>query len=671
MRFLPVIAAGLSWLSALPLLAQDGARRPIYRSAAAECAAAHQRAALAQPVHTVRHRQKMERYDVNYYKLDIGLSNLNLNIGGSVRLRARNTSTQALDSLAFELYATYTIDSVVVNGRRSPGWRRAAGDVTARIPQAVAAGALFDATVYYRGTAPSGSSAAIGNGLDNGTSPTYGTQVTWSLSEPFSAYEWFPCKQVLTDKIDSVEVWATTDLPNKVGSNGVLQRTVNLPGNKVRYEWKTRYPTAYYLISVACAPYIEYNTPATLPDGRVVPVLHYIYNNQVLTDQKTLIDQTPAMIVNFSNLVSPYPFAKEKYGHSMGPIGGGMEHQTMTTQANFEFTLTAHELFHQWFGDNVTCGQWQDIWLNEGFATYGEYLSLSALSTAANARRWLDDDHAFVTSAANGSVRVPDADSANVSRIFSSRLTYAKGGTVVHMLRFLLNDDVKFFRALRTYQNTYAGRTARTEDLMRVFEQEAGRPLNYFFQQWIYGQGFPSFAVRWNQVGTTFHLRSTESVSMPTVTPFFDTDLEFRLRFASGQSQLVRRRQAQAVTEFSVALPAGETVVGVDVDPNQWVLNGNGSVVRDNSLVLASLAARRVAQTQVFPNPCQDVLRLAELPARVSEAEVTDATGRVVLRQALTASAAQLNVLALSPGLYHLRLLADGRAVQFARFVKE
>ncbi|GAA4386970.1 M1 family aminopeptidase [Hymenobacter koreensis] len=669
MRFLLFAVAGMLGLSASSVLAQDVPQRPVYQSAAAECAAAHQRSSLRQPVHSVRHRQKMERYDVKYYKLDISLTNTSLQMGGSVRMRARNTSGQPLDSVAFELYSTYTIDSVVVDGRRSSGWRRANGDVSARIPQPVAANALFDATVYYRGTAPSGNSAAIGNGLDNGTSSTYGTQVTWSLSEPFSAYEWFPCKQVLTDKIDSVDVWATTNLPNKVGSNGLLQRTVNLPNNRVRYEWKSRYPMAYYLISVACAPYIDYNTPATLPDGRVVPVLHYIYNNQVLVDQKSLIDQTPAMMVNFSTLVSPYPFANEKYGHSMGPIGGGMEHQTMTTQQNFGFTLTAHELFHQWFGNNVTCGKWQDIWLNESFATYGEYLSLNALSTPANARQWLDSQHSFVTSSPGGSVRVPDADSTDVGRIFSSRLSYAKGSTVVHMLRYLLNDDVKFFRALRTYQNTYAGRTATTPDMIRVFEQEAGQSLGYFFNQWIYGEGYPVFSVRWNQQGTSVFLRSTET-STSSVTPFFNTELDFLIRFSSGQSQVVRRRQAQAVTEFGVQIPAGQTVTGIELDPNQWILNGVGTIQRDNSLVLATAAAQRAERVEVFPNPCHDVLRLSALPARATVAEVSDATGRVVLRQPVNATAPQVNVLHLRAGLYHLRLLADGQAVKFARFVK-
>ncbi len=151
------------------------------------------------------------------------------------------------------------------------------------------------------------------------------------------------------------DVWVTTAQPNKVGSNGVLARVVPLPGNEVRYEWKSRHPIDYYLISVAVAPYVEYVNYANPAGGPRIPIVNYVYNQAALANYQVAIDRTPGFIENYSDLVGLYPFADEKYGHSMAPIGGGMEHQTMTTQDGFDFTLTAHELFHQWFGDNVTC----------------------------------------------------------------------------------------------------------------------------------------------------------------------------------------------------------------------------------------------------------------------------------------------------------------------------
>ncbi|GAC1587115.1 MAG: M1 family aminopeptidase [Hymenobacter sp.] len=543
----------------------------------------------------------MDRYDVKYYKLDLALDNTSLNVAGAVWMRVR-VGVQALDSLAFELYQapvgspagtpTLLIDSVVVNGRRSPGIRRAGSDATAGLALPAPAGSLADARIYYHGTAPSGNSAAIGNGLSNrsqakigGTTMAY--NVTWSLSEPFSAHEWFPCKQVLTDKADSSDVWVTTTLPNKVGSNGVLVQTVALPNNRVRYEWKSRHPIDYYLISVAVAPYVEYGNFANPTGGPRVPIVNYVYNQAALSYYQTELDRTPGFIENYSALCGVYPFADEKYGHCMAPLGGGMEHQTMTTQDGFTFTLTAHELFHQWFGDNVTCASWEDIWLNEGFASYGEYLSLQAFSTPLNARDWLDNAHTYAQRS-SGSVYV--ADTANVNRIFDYYLSYKKGAAVIHMLRYLLNDDPKFFRALRTYQSQYRGSTARTADLQRVFEGEAGRPLGYFFQQWFRGHGYPTFSGRWNQSGGSFVLRIDETVSEPTLTPFFDTDVDYRLTFADGSTRSVRLHQAHAAETFS--FPVSGTVASVAVDPDQWVLDlPTGAPLRDNTLLAARTTA--------------------------------------------------------------------------------
>jgi aminopeptidase N len=687
MRFLSkaLILVGLL-AGSVSVRAQEAADRAVSATALDAgpiCAAAHIKNASRTATSSIAHRAKMNRYDVKYYKLDVAMENTSLNVAGSVWMRVR-VGSQALDSLAFELYqapansptgtATLLIDSVVVNGRRSPGIRRRGPDATAALAQPAAANSLTDARIYYHGTAPSGNSAAIGNGLSNrdqariGFNLTIPYDITWSLSEPFSAHEWFPCKQVLTDKADSSDVWVTTTLPNKVGSNGVLARTVTLPNNKVRYEWKSRHPIDYYLISVAVAPYVEYVNYAHPTGGPTIPIVNYLYTPGAQSYYQAEIDRTPGFIENYSSLVGLYPFANEKYGHSMAPLGlgGGMEHQTMTTQDGFFFNLTAHELFHQWFGDNVTCASWEDIWLNEGFASYGEYLSYQAFGASGDARSWMDAAHNSAQTS-TGSVYVPDT--TNVSRIFNSPLTYKKGAAVVHMLRYLLNDDTKFFRALRTYQNTYRGSTARTANLQAIFEAEAGRPLGYFFQQWFRGQGYPTFAGRWNQIGSNVVLRINETASVPAVTPFFDTDVDYRLTFTNGGTQTVRLRQSQATQTFQFA--ATGTVASIAVDPDQWVLDlPTSAPVRDNTLALAVRSSSTAPLLALYPNPCHDQLQLTTLPAGRITAEVLDATGRLVLRQAIQSP--QLDTHALTPGLYYLRLLGAGaELLGRGQFVRE
>ncbi|MCA8830071.1 M1 family aminopeptidase [Hymenobacter pini] len=660
-----VAALGLS----VPALAQIPAYQPdltdFSGAAATACAQAHTGA--ARPAYaSLSHRQKMARYDVKYYKLDLNLTNTTRDVSGVVTIKGL-AGAAGLDSLAFELYTSHTIDSVVVNGRRSAGVRRVGlGDVTVGLTQPVAANALFNALIYYRGTAPNGNSAAIGNALDTRVVSTYGVSTTWSLSEPYNAYEWWPCKQVLTDKADSSDVWVSTAASNKVGSNGILQRSTPLADGRVRYEWKSRNPIDYYLISVAVAPYVEYVNYAQPAGGPRIPIVNYVYNQAALNTYRTEIDRTPGFIENYSELVGLYPFANEKYGHSMAPIGGGMEHQTMTTQDGFTFTLTAHELFHQWCGDNVTCGAWEDIWLNEGFASYGEYLSLNRFSSAAAARSWMDQAHTTAMSQPGGSVFVTDTSS--VSRIFSTRLSYKKGASLVHMLRYLLNDDVKFFRALRTYQSTYGGRTARTRDLQRIFEAEANRSLQYFFDQWFRGQGYPTFTVRWNQANGLVYIQNTEITSMPTVTPFFNTDVDYRLTFTDGTTRTLRLNQYQAVVSAAVA--ETRPISSISVDPDQWLLNGTGTITRDTGLITGTRSGVALAALTVYPNPCRDQLKLADFSGGQATAEVLDATGRVVLRQRVTAAFPVLHTASLAPGLYQLRLLTPEGVAAQARFAR-
>ncbi|MDO7888021.1 M1 family aminopeptidase [Hymenobacter cheonanensis] len=624
----------------------------------------------------VRHRQKMDRYDLKWVKLDLALENNSRAVAGSALLLVR-VGPQPLDSLAFELYqapagaapgtATLTIDSVVADGRRSPGVLRQGQAATAALAQPAPAGALLAARIYYHGAAPTAGTAAIGNAYSTATLPGGSYQVSWSLSEPFSAHEWFPIKQSLTDKADSSAVSVTTTLPNKVASNGLLRRTVLLPAGKVRYEWSTRHPIDYYLISVAVAPYVEYTTQANLPGAPAMPVVGYLYDQAALDANKYALSFLPSTIEYFSSLVGTYYFADEKYGLAFAPMGGGMEHQTMTTQSSLgtDLTLTAHELFHQWFGDNVTCASWEDIWLNEGFASYGEYLYLQQYY---NPRSWLNDAHSYASQDPLSSVRVPDTTS--VSRIFSYSLTYKKGASVVHMLRYLCHDDARFFRALRTYQQQFSGRAARTADLQRVFEAELGQPLGYFFDQWYRGNGYPMFNVRWNQLNSSLFLQVNEVTSAGASPAFFRTEVDYKLTFKDGSTQLVRFNQTQASQGFSV--PVAGTVTGIEVDPDAWLLAFPNTVQRDNSLVLATRAASAPALT-LFPNPARGYLTISGLaPAAATTAEVCDATGRVVLRQPLPVAPARLNTAALAPGLYFLRLAgAQGETLGQGKFVQQ
>lgn len=635
---------------------------PCFHSTSAQstgsCAESRLRAVQRQAAATPEHQRLMNQYDMTFYRLDLQLERNSTYIAGNVTLAAE-VRTTSLSVFAFELHPDFQIDSVLINGARETAIRRNAGDVTVELSSAVNAGASVTAIIYYRGTAPSGAGAAIGNGFSTATDPTWGNSVTWSLSQPYAAYEWWPTKQVLSDKADSVHVFVTTSAENKVGSNGLLTRVVDIPNNRRRFEWKSRYPIAYYLVSVAVSDYAEYLISAN-PTGAAapVPVLNYVYSGGALDVFREEIDQTAPLLEYFSELFTLYPFHEEKYGHSMAPMGGGMEHQTMTTQSTFFFTLTAHELAHQWFGNHVTCASWQDIWLNEGFASYAEYLALQRYSPT-DASSWMQQAHTLALQRPAGSIRARDTTS--VSRIFDYRLTYKKAAAVVHMLRFEVNDDALFFEALRNYMRQYGGGTAYTADLQRVFEETTSRDLGYFFDQWYNGQGYPVFNVEWKQQESRLLIVNSQTTSS-TSTPFFRTDLQYLIRTATGTT-LVRVTQDEPLEQHLVEVEG--TVTAVEVDPQNWILNAALPAQQNLALEVPPLG-----EVVLYPNPTPAFIHIGNLPFGPTDAIIYNTAGQIVKRLQLQAAMdVRLNVADLSAG-YYLLQLSNSTQHYRARFIK-
>ncbi|NEM96701.1 M1 family aminopeptidase [Pontibacter burrus] len=620
------------------------------------CAQSHLQQQTRTAVASPEHQQLMNLYDVTFYGLDLKLERNSVYIEGSVTIAAI-VKGNPLQVFAFELHPNFTIQGVTIDGAPQQNISRNSSDVRVQLNTPTAAHRAIQVVINYRGTAPNGGNAAIGNGFNTARLDNWNTDVTWSLSEPYAAYEWWPTKQVLTDKADSVDVTITTSAENRAGSNGVLTNTTLLPNGKVAYHWKSRYPIAYYLISVAVSDYDEYVQIATIPGkSEQVPIVNYIYKG-ALPVFKPEIDLTASFMAHFSELFSPYPFATEKYGHSMAPIGGGMEHQTMTTQSTFTTTLTAHELAHQWFGDNVTCATWQDIWLNEGFASYAEYLALQQISTL-KAETWMNDAHGRAKTAMKGSLRVPDT--TDVSRIFNYNLTYKKGAAVVHMLRHEINNDALFFQALRNYQAKFSGKTATTADLQQVMEETTGKDLGYFFRQWYEGEGYPLFSLQWNQIGKKLILKLQQSATGNT--PFFRTDVTFQFQTSNGL-QSVRVTQEQPVQYF--VFEVAETFTSIEIDPANYILKEVRQIIKDPNL------QQPETKPIVYPNPVStNSITITDIPFAATEVIIFDRIGRKVSTNKLGGQATiPLEITTLPAGLYFVRL-SDGRSTATTSFLK-
>ena len=621
-------------------------------------------------VNTVAHTQAvpnahvvlMNKYDAKFHHLNINVERTGKSISGKIRTLAQVKSL-TLDTFGVEFYNTMIIDSARINGALvSPV--RLQDAVNFILPSSLSQNDMIDATIYYHGNAPTVNGSAIGDGLNNGTSGSWGNQVTWSLSEPYSAYEWFPCKQQLQDKLDSSYVYVTTDSANKVGSNGLLTNVVTV-GNKKRYEWKNRHFIDYYLISIAVAKYVDYSFyahPAGTTDS--ILVQNYIYDNPAtLTNFKPVIDQTDDLIEYFSDIFGMYPFADEKYGHAMAPFSGGMEHQTMTSLGFFDFELVAHELGHQWWGDNVTCSTWNDIFINEGFASYSEYLALQQFDPT-NANPAMLQVHTSVLSQPTGSVYNPDT--TDINRIFSSRLSYNKGSAILHSLRFVINDDNTFFTVLKTFQNQFRNSTASINDFKTVAETVTGLNLTQFFNQWIFGEGYPTFTVRWNQIGNTFYLRNTETVSASSITPLFITPLEYKLTRNIGDT-IIKLNQNAALENYTLTIPG--TVTAVTTDPNNWILN-KGTVTKDVNLVGINENESIANQIRVYPNPATNFLFVdSSVSIEDYEYVIFDITGKSILKGLF---GQKINISDLESGLYFIQITSNENDVlKFAKFIKD
>lgn len=544
-----------------------------------------------------------EKYDVTYYHLDISMDNLSTDISGTGEIHGK--ANVVLDSVLFELFYTFNISEIRLNDVPT-AYNRTASMV--KVPVNLLPGESFKISVDYDGTPPTAATNPLGGaGMTNDSSPSWGNQVTWSLSEPFSAYEWWPCKQSLNDKADSISIFITVPNNCKAGSNGVLENVIDLGNGYSRYEWKHRKSIDYYLVSVAVAEYVEYNIYAN-PVGAPSPVLiqNFIYNNpETLPNFQADIDETADFIELFSELYGLYPFHDEKYGHCMAPLSGGMEHQTMTTQGWFDAGLTSHELGHQWWGDNVTCASWADIWVNEGFASYSEYLMLENLYPGDENQDMLDR-HSYIMSQSGGSVWVED--SLNEGRIFDGRLTYDKGAAIIHTFRYMINDDSLFFLALQELQNDFNDSIATGLDIRDYLQSVSEVNLTNAFNEWYFGEGFPVYGVRWNQNGDDLMLEVSHTTTSST--PLFTTPLELKFARTGVADTIIRVEINSNLDQFYIS-NVGELTTLTKVDPNNGIINQNGTVVKDLNLVTSlNEIVENETYLMVYPNPSNGIYTL-------------------------------------------------------------
>lgn len=602
-----------------------------------------------------------DNYDIKYHRFEWTIDPREYYIQGTVTTYFLPTEA-GFDQINFELSNELTVNQVRYQGQNLNFTLSNDDILRISLPNILPIGELDSLSITYEGAPPR-------TGFGSFSQSFHGnTPVIWTLSEPYGSKDWWPGKMDLSDKMDSIDVIVRTPQQYRVASNGLLVSETQQDTFKT-YHWRHRYPITAYLIAIGVTNYDVYSDFVTMPDGSELEVLNYIYPEQMVFAQSQTF-RTVQAIQLFNELFTPYPFAKEKYGHAQFGFGGGMEHQTMSFMGGWSQSLQAHELAHQWFGDKITCGSWQDIWLNEGFATYLEGLTQEAGIGTVDFQLWLFGKISSITSAPGGSVFVNDTTSVN--RIFNGRLSYSKGAMLLHMLRWKLGDN-NFFQAIRNYLNDpeLAYSYAKTDDLKRHLEAQSGQDLTEFFEDWFYGEGYPSYTIdyfpQYNQQNNLVHLTVRQTTSHSSV-DFFEMPIPLRFKSNDGRDTTVVLDHRFSGQEFVVELPfeAGE----VSFDPDLWLVSANNQV---NVILVSTQDLDYLAkQVQIFPNPANDFLTVdvKKLPVKVWQIDIFDTKGSFVMRQQVTNNFETLDVSEFSSGMYLLRLQTDAGTIA-KTFIKQ
>ena len=490
-------------------------------------------------------------YDIHYYRLQLQIDVENEHLQGVLSLKA-----SALDSLNYmelNLLDEMHVDSVFFEQQKIDH-HHLDDLIKAEFLRPIPKDSIIDLTVYYNGNPENGTN------LHFGFDTFQDKPMIWSLSEPYGARTWWPCKDYPSDKADSVDLFITVPQDLIVASNGKLQGIDSLQSMHT-YHYHEQYPIATYLVSLAIHPYFNYVDWYINSNGDSVKIDFYVFSEHLQYLENNYA-KTAEMMSVFSLLYGEYPFSEEKYGHAEFLWGGGMEHQTISSLGYWGESLIAHELSHQWWGNMVTCRNFHHIWLNEGFATYSEALWQEHLGGQEALKQWMN----YRRFLGEGTVYVEDPLNDN---IFDYELSYAKGAWVLHMLRHKVGDQT-FFNILNEYRRRYFLQTTVTKDFKNVCEAVSGMDLEQFFQQWIYESGYPFYRYVWKtREMTNGNTHLSVLIHQVQDNVVFSMPIDIQLEFASSDSLfVVENNHKTQLYEFILT----KKPENVRLDPNHWIL---------------------------------------------------------------------------------------------------
>jgi len=572
-------------------------------------------------------RDSTHHFDVRFYRIDLATTVLS----GAFTARCRVELTPRHDNFdTFSLHiASLVCDSIRRDGNACT-FTMLSQRVLVDLDRPFANGESLGIDIYYHRTA--------GTPLRGYYWYAKGTQsiphaVAYSVCETDDSRYWFPCFDQPWDKAErGCQINVAVPDSFSACANGSLDSVSSSAGTK-KYWWTHRYPIPTYLMCMAASKFTNWRIWHHA-GAESMAVRYYVWPEDSSLAANNF-SRMSDMLSFFSQdgIYGLYPFFSEKYGMvAVYPYPwGGMEHQTMTTihrswARNGSNNGIAHELSHQWYGDMVTCVDWRNIWLNEGFATYSDELyeyHMNGRTSFLNLITSRADDYFQEEASDPHPIYNPPS-----GHEFDWGHSYVKGGWVQHMLRYVEGDTTwpatgVFFAGLRQYGESLAYRNANTDDYQRIMERTSGLDLDWFFNEWVYAQGYPNYTCGWQGRQTqdawevTINLSQSNANGAPAV---FHMPVEVRVQFATGDTYI---RYPVTTSPQRNTFPVRAQPTAVTFDPNEWILDEH------NVMVGIEDRPATVLRLSLGPNPVRTAARL-QVTGGPAALGIFDATGRCV-----------------------------------------